>query len=194
MSQLRTTTSSRAEPSPGPKVLLGYHEILGRVRTLRQLVSRRAFEIFEARGGSVGNDLADWFRAESELFHVAHLDLAESSEALLVHAETPGFAPNELEIAIEPRRLTITGHRVPRRNPSSHRVIYQDSCSNRIFRVVDLPIEVDPASARAISKDGAVELVVTKVITSSAGWIVRAADYKAWAEPFARPRSSTIPK
>ena len=35
-------------------------------------VARRAYELYEARGGEPGADLDDWFRAERELREPAH--------------------------------------------------------------------------------------------------------------------------
>jgi hypothetical protein len=34
---------------------------------LRELIARRAYEIYEARGGSDGEDMNDWLRAEAEV-------------------------------------------------------------------------------------------------------------------------------
>ena len=34
---------------------------------LREMIARRAYEIYEERGGSHGDDLNDWLRAEAEV-------------------------------------------------------------------------------------------------------------------------------
>ncbi|MGH9432194.1 MAG: DUF2934 domain-containing protein, partial [Terriglobia bacterium] len=82
-----------------------------RFQRLYDSIARRAFEIFESNGRSFGNDLQDWFQAESELLHPVHIEMTESDEGFNVRAEVPGFSPKELEISVEPRRLTITGKR-----------------------------------------------------------------------------------
>lgn len=119
------------------------------VSTLYDLLSRRAFELFRTRGAD-GSDLDEWFHPESELFHVTHIDLAESPDTLLVRAELPGFTFHELEIGIGPRCLTIAGKRSLRDRLANHRVIYHDSCSDQLFRVLGLPMEVDPSSRRQL--------------------------------------------
>src|SRR5437899_11279646 len=43
-----------------------------------------------------------------------HLELMESDNHVTVRAEVPGFSAKELEINVEPRRLTISGKQVPR--------------------------------------------------------------------------------
>lgn len=45
-----------------------------KVRQMFDSVAQRAFAIFQSNGGSLGRDLEDWFQAERELFHPAHLD------------------------------------------------------------------------------------------------------------------------
>jgi HSP20 family molecular chaperone IbpA len=84
-------------------------DVFERIQQFYDSTARRAFEIFENNGRWLGRDLEDWFRAESELLHPIHLEMAESDDNLMVRAEVPGFSTKELEISIEPRRLTILG-------------------------------------------------------------------------------------
>jgi HSP20 family protein len=72
-------------------------------------ISRRAYEIFEGKGKTSGQDLEDWVRAESEMLHPLHLRMAEKDDALTIEAEVPGFSANDLEVSLEPWRLTISG-------------------------------------------------------------------------------------
>ena len=152
-------------------------------------IARRAFEIFQERGRAHGSDLEDWLRAETELFHTAHLAVAETDEALAVSAEVPGFRAEELDVSVEPHRLTISGTR--RTPPSIRRTIYCDPCSTRIFRALGLPVEVDPKKATAVLKDGILELTIPKagsspkkLVQTTTFAIVRAEDHRLWTDPF----------
>ena len=156
-----------------------------------QSIARRAFEIFQERGSAHGSDQDDWFRAESELFHAAHVAVAETDDALAISAEVPGFHAEELDISIEPHRLTITGVRRAVADKSIRRIVYCDSCADRIFRALGLPVEVDPKKATAVLKDGILELTVPRAAFSperSAGVttfsIVRVEDLLSWTDPF----------
>ncbi|HEU0178196.1 MAG TPA: DUF2934 domain-containing protein [Blastocatellia bacterium] len=51
----------RREPAPA-----GNYEADGQI-DLRELIARRAYEIYEERGGSHGDDINDWLRAEAEV-------------------------------------------------------------------------------------------------------------------------------
>jgi HSP20 family molecular chaperone IbpA len=153
-------------------------------------IARRAFEIFQSRGRTDGWDLEDWYRAEAELFHAAHVHLYESDDALGVSAEVPGFAAEELWISLEPSRLTITGKRTTN-HKSMRRVLYCDPCADRIFRSMVLPVEVDPKKATAALKNGVLEIALPKSASARAieVWryaIVLAVDERRWMEPVLR--------
>ena len=45
-------------------------------------VQRRAFDLFEKRGGELGHELEDWFKAEHELFDWPAAELTEKMVAM----------------------------------------------------------------------------------------------------------------
>jgi len=137
-------------------------DLFERVRELSNAVARRAFELFDGHGRTDGHDLEDWFRAESELLHPVHLDLAESADAFTVHAEVPGFSAKELQVGVEPHRLTISGKRESSEEHTSKKTIYKEQCSNQIYRAIDLPAEVDTSKVTATLKNGVLELSMPK--------------------------------
>lgn len=145
-----------------PFRLVPASEMINRVQEFYDLTARRAFEIFEGNGRMFGRDLEDWFRAESELLHPAHVDIAESEKELAVRAEVPGFAANELEVSIEGRRLTISGKRETKEERKEKKTVYKEHCSNQMLRVIELPVSVDAAKAAATLKDGVLELKMPK--------------------------------
>jgi len=137
-------------------------DLFERVRELSNSIAHRAFELFNGRGRTDGHELEDWFRAESELLHPVHLDLAESGDAFTVRAEVPGFSAKELEVGVEPHRLTISGKLESSEEHSSKKTIYKEQCSNQIYRAIDLPAEVDTSKVTAVLKNGVLELSMPK--------------------------------
>ena len=137
-------------------------DLLVRVRELSNAIARRAFELFDGRGRAAGHDLEDWFRAESELLHPVHLDLAESDSAFTVHADVPGFTPKDIEVGVEPRHLTISGKRETREEHTSDKTVYSERRSNQIYRAIDLPAEVDTSKVTATLKNGVLEFSMPK--------------------------------
>jgi HSP20 family protein len=136
--------------------------LFDRINQMQQAVARRAFEFFEGDGGFFGRDLEHWFKAEAELLHPVHISITESDDALAVQAEVPGFSPNELQVSIESRRLTIGGKKESREERKKGKTIYQERCSNEILRVIDLPAAVDATKATATLKNGVLELALPR--------------------------------
>jgi len=151
---------SEKEGAP-PKLLPG-SDLFNRIQDLSNSIARRAFEIFEDRGRALGRDLEDWLHAEAEFLHPVHLDIAESADAVTVRAEVPGFSAKELEVGVEPHRLTISGKRETSEEHSSKKTIYSEQCSKQIYRAIDLPAEVDTSKVTATLKNGVLELSMPK--------------------------------
>ncbi len=160
-SQLQTT-----KRSIGPLRLANMDEILRDMRETFDSVARRAYEIFEANGRQLGRDMEDWFRAESELLHPLHVEMRESHDKIIVKAEVPGFEPKDIEINVEPGRLTIAGKREWSKEEKEQKLLYSERRSNQFFRCLDLPVEVDAEKAAATLKDGLLELLLPKTTTA----------------------------
>ncbi len=125
-------------------------------------IARRAFEIFDGNGRLFGNDLHDWFQAESELLHPLHVEMTDSDESLNVQAEVPGFGPKDLAISVEPRRLTITGKRETKEEQKTKKSVYKECCSDEILRVVELPAEINTDKVKATLENGILSLEMPK--------------------------------
>jgi HSP20 family protein len=132
------------------------------IKRMFESIARRAFEIFNSNGHSFGDELANWFQAERELCHPAHLDISESDHSFTVHAEVPGFAPQELEVNIEGRQITISGKRERREERKNKKTIYSETCSDQILRVAELPADVSAEGVKATLKNGILELEIPK--------------------------------
>ncbi|HKM82790.1 MAG TPA: Hsp20 family protein [Candidatus Acidoferrum sp.] len=137
-------------------------DLVKRMNDLYDRIAHRAYEIFEDDGRVDGHDFDDWLQAEDEFLHPLHLEVSETPEALTVHAEVPGFKTNDLEINVEPRRVTITGQRETTEESQNEKAIYSETCSDQILRVFDLPAAVDPTKVKATLKDGVLELDMPK--------------------------------
>jgi HSP20 family protein len=137
-------------------------DALDRIQQTYDSIARRAFEIFDNNGRWFGHDLEDWVRAESELLHPVHLEVAESEDDLTVRAEVPGFSTKELEINVEPRRLTLVGKHEAQEERKKAKPIYSERCAKEILRVVYLPTDVDTSKASATLKDGILNIELPK--------------------------------
>lgn len=158
----QSATAMQPAKAPVPVKQTGQTNIFDRLEEVHNSIARRAFEIFDRNGRWPGRELDDWLRAESELLHPMHLDLTESDNNLTVRAEVPGFSAKELEINVEPRRLTITGKRETKEETTKGKTVFCELCANEIWRVVDLPAEVDISNVSANLKDGILNIKMAK--------------------------------
>lgn len=153
----------KSEEHVAPFRVTEFEKIFDRMREMQEVISRRAFELFEMGGRMFGRDLDDWFKAESELLHPVSISIEETDAGLKVEAEVPGFKAEELEVSVEPHRLTIAGKReVEKEEKKKGKIVYSERSAERIMRVVDLPVEVDTEKISAVLKDGVLEFMMPK--------------------------------
>lgn len=144
-----------------PHVMIRTQGLSPEAKELFESVARRAYEIFESKGRPLGSDLENWFEAEAELFERTPFRLAESSDEVCVLAEVRDYAPKELEVDLEPRRITIIGKHgdASQKKTDGGGFISRKS---RLLMSLQLPVEIDPRHATAHFKRGILELDVKK--------------------------------
>ena len=129
----------------------------------RELISRRAYELFELRGSVDGHDREDWLQAASEILLNVPVHVAETETGLTIRADVPGFSEKELEVRVGPRSVCITGKRQEASEQKDEKAVYTERRSNQIFRAVELPSEIDPDQVNASISDGILEIKLLKV-------------------------------
>lgn len=132
-------------------------------RENNELIARRAYELFESGGFAHGRAVEDWLRAESEILLDAPVDVTETETELTVRADVPGFHEKDLEVRVSPRSLCIIGHRQESSDRKDEKTIYSERRATRVFRVFDLPSEIDPNRVNATVSDGLLEIKLSKV-------------------------------
>lgn len=155
----------KSEEHIAPFQVTEFEKIFNRMREMQEIISHRAFELFERGGKIFGRDLDDWFKAESELLHPVNISIEDTDEGLKVEAEVPGFRAEELEVSVEPHRLTIAGKReAEKEEKKKGKTVYSERSAERILRVVDLPVEVNTENISAVLKDGVLEFMMPKAV------------------------------
>jgi HSP20 family protein len=133
-----------------------------RMHNLSAAIAKRAYEIFEGNGRRLGHDLEDWCKAELELLHPIQVEVSDSGSALDLKADVHGFNEKEIQIGIEPCRVTLVANRETQREHSKAKTVCTEFCANYIRRVVDLPVTIDPEKASASLQAGVVRLNLPK--------------------------------
>ena len=118
-------------------------------RRIADLIARRAFQISEARGFTLGHEIDDWKGAESEIVRPICGGWVLADDRIVVSVTASFFKEGAIEICVEPRRLAIFGKQ---RISLGHNTLAErlyNTQEEEIVRILDLPIEIDPAGATA---------------------------------------------
>jgi HSP20 family molecular chaperone IbpA len=134
-------------------------------------IARRAYDIFEAKGRIKGHDLDNWLQAEAELFDRTPLNIGESQDGVTLLAEVHDFTAKELEIDLEPKRVTIIGRGRTQVEQKAGTSTGSQKRTVRLLRSVQLPVEIDAAHATARFKGGVIELKLKKAMPRKAGTV-----------------------
>jgi|SRR5712692_9028272 len=150
---------------PAPEMLkLGPDDpFMERAQEISGLIARHAYELFESRGFEHGQDREDWLRAESEILLIVPADITETESEFTIRAEVPGFSERDLEVRVAARALCITGKRHEDSDQKEEKTVYSGRRANQIFRVLDLPSQIDPDSVNATLNDSILEIKVSKL-------------------------------
>lgn len=139
------------------------------VQEVYNQVAGRAYDLFQQRGYAHGYHADDWFQAESELLQSAPIHIEEEEDKFLVRAEVPGFRPNQIEVRVEPNRLLISGNAEEQEKQRTRgNIIYSESKRAQLFRVVNLPTEINSERAQASIADGVLQVVLPKAAAKKA--------------------------
>ena len=158
-----TTTDARQTTQPAIFKLATSGTFVERTRHISSAIARRAYELFEARGSEHGHDCEDWFRAESELLTPIPATVVDTDGEFTVTAEVSGFTGKDVELLAEPRRLIIRANKQETVEQEKGRTAFQEKISDEMFRVLELPQEIDPNNMTAAIKNGVLEVTLAKV-------------------------------
>ncbi len=138
--------------------------LVDRQAAIHEMIARRAYDLYESRGRTHGQDFDDWIQAENEFILPCRHDLTESNEAVILVAETPrAYTANEVQISVEPRQLIVSGERVVYSDGSKTRTGVH---AQRLLLVRDLPAEVDPSRTTAVLEAGLLRVTMPKIAAS----------------------------
>jgi HSP20 family protein len=159
------------ETKPEKKTLVPFEEFEEfplRFNEFFETIARMPFELMEWKPRFFGREFEHLFRPEHEYFRPVHLKLYETPQALVLRAEVPGFTEKELDIHVEPWRVTITGKKEYEEKEFKGEKkevtpIYIEKGMNKVYRSLTLPIEVRPETVKATLKHGILEITLPKL-------------------------------
>ena len=125
-------------------------------------VQRRAFELFEQRGGVAGRDLEDWLHAEHELVSSPVAELIEEDKQFRLRIAVPGLEAKELEITATPESIMVQADSAHKRGQQEGGVRFSEFSAKRLFRCFELPGRIDMDRIAANLDKGMLQITAAK--------------------------------
>ncbi len=151
-----TAARMAIQPVNPPRILTG-QDLETLQGTVHQVISSRAYELYEARGCEVGHDLDDWVKAEQELSKSESLEVLDTGQEIRIRARVNSLIGPEVAVGVSPQRVIILGQ-----NLISEPAGSDDPVSPRpvLLQVVDLVPKVNPTEAVARLSNGILEVTL----------------------------------
>lgn len=144
--------------------LLKFEELSAQISEIRRATDGRTVATSDrARRWT----LEDWIRAEFEFLHPAPCEVAESDGAITIRAEVSDFSAEDLKVSVEPFRLAIVGKKQTWAKQKGETQRSAQLRPHRLLRILDLPVEVDPAKAGAAIRNGILEVIMPKAAVTA---------------------------
>src|SRR5262245_9903926 len=113
--------------------------IFDQIKTMQDRIMRRAYEIFEQNGSTLGQDLQNWTQAEHELVWKPAFELHEKDGRFHLEAAIPGVDAKDIDIEVTPEDIVLTAETRHEHSEQKGIVHYCEFESGTMFRAVHLP-------------------------------------------------------
>lgn len=102
-------------------------------------------------------------RPFGEMATMPSVDIIERDDEVVVRAEVPGYRKEDLDISVSNGTLTIKGESRTEEKEEKGDYYCCEMSHGAFSRTLSLPAQVDDSKARAMVKDGVLELTLPKV-------------------------------
>ena len=162
---MKSTITTNAPPTTQPAnfKLTASGTLVEQTRLISAAVARRAYDLFEARGSEHGHDGEDWFRAESELLAPLPATIIDTDGGFTVRAELRAFTGKDVEVRAEPKRLIIYAKKRKASEQEKGQAVSEEEMYAELFRVLELPHEIDPDNMTVSIKNEVLEVTLARV-------------------------------
>lgn len=159
------------KPETNLPVFVEVEKMLDKVAEFTTEISRKAYDFFLERGNEWGTHFDDWVKAEMEILRPTPLEIKETTNKIKIKAAVPGFKADEIEISLKGDLLIMSGETHMEENKEDEKTFLNEWRSNRFFRQLTLPSEVESDGVEAKLKDGILNLTLTKKAAQDAAKI-----------------------
>lgn len=128
---------------------------LADLRGLRRSMDRMFDEVL-LRHPRPGMTLKEWEPA---------VEMFETTTDVIVRAELPNIDPKQLDITVTADMITLKGETKHEEEQKERNYYYRELVYGTFMRTLKLPVAVKGAEAKAVYKDGVLEVTIPKTAT-----------------------------
>ena len=93
---------------------------------------------------------------------VPNIEIAETDKAIEVTAEMPGLERKDVDISLEGNLLTIRAEKKVEAEQKDKNVHVSERAYGVFYRVLELPMAIDPATIQATMSNGVLKITIPK--------------------------------
>jgi HSP20 family protein len=132
--------------------------IVDEISTIRDLITQRAYQIFEETGGLGGREFDNWMQAEREIVWQPAIELCEKGNEFRLEVVIAGVEPKDIEIDVSAEDIVIKST-IPHQHSADRGIIHMcEFATGKTFRSVHLPKSINPDKVKAVLKNGLLRL------------------------------------
>jgi HSP20 family protein len=129
--------------------------ILDEMRRMLSDVERKAFELFQHRGASLGHALDDWLQAERETLAAPPAELIETPNGFALRVAVPGFSSKQVQVTASPLELIVKAEHPSEEATTDAQVCWSELPKNgTACRRIPLPAAIDIGKVTATLEYG----------------------------------------
>ncbi len=109
-----------------------------------------------------------WGMEEAGREFTPAIEVSEKENELVVRAEVPGLAPEDIDIRVENNTLILSGEKKHEHKDEQENYVHREFSYGRFYRSIPLRGEVDPDKIKAKYKDGVLTITAPLAETAKA--------------------------
>jgi len=90
------------------------------------------------------------------------VDIYEKENSIVIEAEMPGVAKEDIELDVKGRQLTLSGERKQQNEVKNEHSYRKERRYGRFERSFNLPFEIDAENVQATLNNGVLQLIIEK--------------------------------
>jgi HSP20 family molecular chaperone IbpA len=114
--------------------------IFDEIQEMYDRITKRAYEIFQARGGNCTLDLEDWLAAEREMLWKPDVYIEDQDQRIVVTIQIGTVRAPDVHLLVSPQAMVIQAD--------------HSTDSKKAFRTIEFPRRIDVRKAEAMYADG----------------------------------------